>query len=115
MGVVIPGQLKLNVRQHDTGMAQGHALPVQGDRAMTLLVFGGMSKLEAAAIQIAAGLSSILHLQPGWHPEQPIEVSAKQMAKKAVDLAEALLIECAERQESRPWAAERDRPASPTG
>lgn len=73
---------------HLVGTSSGHA---------AVLTYGGLTKLEAAAIQIAAQVAPE-HLAQPWQGNEGLSEVSRGIAVTAATIAEHVLIECARRQ-----------------
>jgi len=93
----IPGQLKVNCHHQDGPTAHPitTAVPTQG--GLELLAFGGLTKLEYIAGQIA-GHIELRGLHVREYPNVEAAVPVERIASASVSLAEAVLAECQKRQ-----------------
>ena len=85
-GILQPGKMGLSVSHHDGPMANPVSLPVQETGGVHIHTFGGLTKLETVAAQIAAGLAANSERMP------------EEAAELSVELAEQVLAICQQRE-----------------
>lgn len=80
-GIQLPNQVDIREKRIDTEYVQPTSVNAQGPGVVQITAFGGLTKLEHAAIEIAAQQSG----------------GGNLTAVECVDLAEAVLAECKRR------------------
>lgn len=96
-GLELPGRVNIQVNQHNTPMATPSCVVFPSPQGPSVQIFGGMTKLETVAAQIAGQLVPAFDL--GWLTGDEKAVGMGVLAVMAADAAEAVLAECAKRQQ----------------
>lgn len=93
-GIALPNTVNVAVKAHDNGMAH----PISFGIGTEYHIFGGMTKLECvAAQQVPAVLAIWDRSELVSKPEEVTPI----IAAVACNLAEALIAECAKRQQAK--------------
>jgi len=107
MGILRPDQMQVEAVHGDGPLAQPCMVTMQQTGKLRVVTLGGLTKVEAIAAQIASGiLAGVLALD--GEDESPDDDGAAEfnsyIASQSVDMAEAILVECASRRnkESEP-------------
>lgn len=98
-GLHVPGRINIAVNRMDAPMAEQFVMPMQTANGVDLHVLGGLTKLEAAAIQIAG---PYIDVDMAYTNEEARRYEMEQCARNAVDFAVRLLDECRRREEQPP-------------
>lgn len=86
----VPGQLQVTVAAMDNGRVAHACAALVTPNGMQVIAVGGMSKLEHVATQLMAGMLAADDGNGGY-----VGLSHAELAKHAVQAAQALLAECA--------------------
>lgn len=87
IGQTNQGGVKMQLTRHAVPLAQPVQLVLQGPGVAQVHVFGGLSPLQHAAIEIAAGMAA-------FHTESLDQAQFPILASRAVALANDVLAEC---------------------
>lgn len=101
--LAVPGQVNMDVQMHSGPNAQHTLIQLQGPAGVVQHVFGGFTKLEHAALGIAAALSSKVE-QTSFATDEEHAAQLEAAANLAVELAKKVLEKC-ERSQQPPKVA----------
>lgn len=95
-GILQPGRVAIAVHHHDGPLAHPSNLQIQDAGSVQVHTFGGLTKLEAVAAQIAAGLASNPAVTKRADDDKsPLNrILCEEIAIKAIKTAEQLLSIC---------------------
>lgn len=93
--LAVPGQINMDVQMHPGPPASPTVIQLQSPAGIQQHVFGGLTKLETAAIAIAAAMCSNLHIPENEYEAKTYSENVlESIPRNAVAMAFHVLTEC---------------------